>query len=187
MNTFIEILYKTRKTFDVLDEQYEDDLDIRITIIFTIYGMVLATESFFKERLGDFGLIGAMLSFTVITGLGLIIGKFVFSYSLYWIGRLLKGNSKIIDIQTVVAYSLLPRILELPVILYLGSTDKLGKIHGVEFYLFTVIYLIISMLTIKILIQGLARYNGYGFWKAIVNICPFILIGLFFYLFVLLR
>jgi hypothetical protein len=187
MITIFNILTNTKSTFDYLDNQYEDDLDANTTIIFIVFGLVIATETFFKDRISYLGLKWIILTFLLGAGAGLIFGKFIISYLIFWIGKILKGKSEIIDIKVVVAYSLIPRIIQLPIILYLGFTGKYGQITGFEYYLINVIYIGLSLLTIKILLQGLVRFNNFGYLKAILNVSPFILLGLFIYSIVLFK
>ncbi len=178
MNSIIQILYRTNKTFEYIDNQYEDDLDAKTTLIFIVFGLVVAAESYFKDNLADLGLKWIILIFLFAAGVGLILGKYVFSNLIFWIGKILKGKSKLIDIKAVIAYSLIPRIIELPIILYLGLSGKYGELIGFELYVINGIYIILSILAFKILLQGLVKFNDYGFGKAIINLSPFILIGL---------
>ncbi len=91
---------------------------------------------------------------------------------LYWIGLLLKGNGEIIDIRVITAYSMIPNIAKIPIILYLGVTNKYGSLIGYELWIINVLYILIWGWSIKIMIQGLARFNKYGYLKAIINIIP---------------
>jgi hypothetical protein len=69
----------------------------------------------------------------------------------------------------------------------LGLHGKFYHIKGCELYIINAFYILLAILTFKILIQGLNRFNKYGLGKAAINLSPFFLIGLCLYIFVLLR
>jgi hypothetical protein len=176
MNTYLSVLYRTRSTFSLLQEKTQEDLDFSVTTLLTLAGIIVATESFFKDRILDNGLFFSIMTSLFICGSVMLIGKYVVSYLLWGIGRILNGNSKMIEIQIVVAYSFIPRILMLPIILYLGIFSDFRNLIGIEKYLYTILLVCLNILTIKILILELMKYNKFGFGKALVNVSPIILI-----------
>ena len=115
------------------------------------------------------------------------MGKYVISYVIYWIGKILKGQASILVIQTIVAYSMLPRLLRLPIMLFLELTGKYNQLADFESYLITGLYFIISLWILKIATQGLIRFNNYGITKAIINQSPFIIFSLTIYFFAFLK
>lgn len=177
MNTIVSIFYKTKSTFDYLDDQYEDVLNNRNTLIFYSIGLISAADSYFSGDISRFGKIWILFAFAIGAGLGFIIGKYFISYIIYWISKLLNGQAKIIDIQTVVAYALLPRLLRLPIIAYFGFTGKYGQFVGLDLYVLNGLYILLSLLILKIAIQGLNRFCNYGIFKAIINLSPFIILS----------
>jgi hypothetical protein len=107
----------------------------------------------------------------------ILLGQYVLTYLLYAIGWLLKGKSEIIDIRVVVAYSMIPVLLKLPVILYLGLNSKYGTMDGLENWLINGFYIALWIWAMKIMIQGLIRFNRYGIIKAVINTLPFIVLS----------
>lgn len=101
---------------------------------------------------------------------------------LYGIGRLFKGRGEIIDIRIVAAYSMIPGFLKLPFILYYGLMIKTNTLTGVEYWINHAFYIAISIWTVKILIQGLVKFNKYSLFKAFLNISPLLLIDILSYL-----
>jgi hypothetical protein len=85
-------------------------------------------------------------------------------------------------LRVVAAYSMIPTIFIIPIVLYLGLSDKFGGIVGFEYWAINIFYFIIWIWTLKILIQGIMRFNNFGFGKAILNISPILLIGIATYL-----
>lgn len=182
MITAINIFFNTKKTFKVLYDKSEESLDINSTLIFIAVGLLSATNTFFKEDISQLGVKWIVLTFLFGAGAGLVLGKFVASYLFFWIGKLLKGDSEIIDIRVVLAYALLPRLLEFPIIILLGINDNWIFSDSSLHYIIYSVYLVFAFFLYKILIQGLIEYNKYGFVKALINISPFLIFSIAFYI-----
>jgi len=155
-------------------------VDLKITIIYIVFGLSVATESLFKGRLEDFGFLILVLAFIFVfsVGLALILSKYLISYLLFGIGKLLKGKSQIFEIKTVVAYSLIPGLLKLPLIFFLGLTGRYIQLEETAFFILKSLEIIILAFSLKILVTGLIKFNGYGLFKAILNISPLIILSL---------
>ncbi|MBT34427.1 MAG: hypothetical protein CMO01_32590 [Thalassobius sp.] len=85
----------------------------------------------------------------------------------------------------MLAYAFIPVILKLPIVLYLGLSGKLHHIDGFELLLINALYIFIWLISIKILLIGLSRFNNFSIIKASVNASPIILLGVVGYLFFL--
>jgi hypothetical protein len=177
MKSYLSILFRTQDTFSLLQEKTQEDLDFSITVLLTFVGITMATESFFKDRQLELGLFFSIMTFLFICGITLLIGKFVISYLLWGLGTILKGNSKITEIQMVVAYSFVPKILMLPIILYFGIISDLKNLIEIEKYISTILLVLLNILAIRILIIGIMKFNKFGLGKALVNVSPIILIA----------
>ncbi|WP_282016593.1 YIP1 family protein [Marinifilum flexuosum] len=180
MNTFLNILFKTSDTFDYLDDQFEDQLETNANLLFMLAGAVSGIDSFFKDyhHFQEYPLLIVFLGFVLATaGLGLLMGRYLSTYILYGIGKLLNGKGKIIDIRTVAAYSVVPIFMKFPVVLYLGITGDLLSPKGYLYWIISLYYLIIWLWTLKIMIQGVMRFNGFGFIKGVINVSPYLILG----------
>jgi hypothetical protein len=184
----LKILFQTRKAFDYLDEQYESDLETNCTLIFGLLGGINGLNSFFKEKSyfiehSDERFLIAFMIAGIAFGavFGVLIGKYLTTYILYGLGKLLKGAGEVIDIRVVAAYSLIPGVLRLPFVIYFGINAN--EITDPQiFWIVDSISALIWFWTIKIMIQGIMRFNDFGFIKSLINISPIILIGLFWIL-----
>lgn len=180
MNTFVNILFKTSDTFDYLDDQFEEELETNANLLFMMGGAVSGIDSFFKDyhHFQEYPLIIVFLGFVLATaGLGLLMGRYLSTYILYGIGKLLNGKGKIVDIRVVAAYSAVPIFMKLPIVLYLGIT---GVVLNPEDHLYWIIssyYLIIWLWTLKIMLQGVMKFNGFGFIKGVINVSPYLILG----------
>lgn len=186
MKTCITIFYKTNKTFDYLDNQYFVKLDKICNLIFIIVGAVQGVESSLRHMhsfVGFYNNTGATLFVIISALLGastfVITGRYIITYLFYGIGRLLKGSKEVVDIRTVIAYSAIPLLLKLPVFLYLSITGHFNNVTGYEYWFVNVSYTIIWIFMIKITVQGIMKFNDFGMVKALVNVSPLILLGVF--------
>ena len=184
MIPIFKILYKTKDTFDYLDNKYEDELETNCNLIFIILGAISGFESFYldldyiKNFTGNGEIIILWILSTALgAGFGVLIGRYLLTYTLYGIGRLIKGIGEVVDIRAVVAYSMIPLVFKLPAILYLGLSDKFNGIVGIDYWVINVFYFLIWIWTLKIMIQGVMRFHKFGFGKTLITISPLLIIG----------
>lgn len=184
MVAILKILFSTKDTFDYLDDQYEDELDTNCNLIFMILGTISGFESFYRDldHIKDFTGNGGVIILWVLSaalgaGIGLLVGRYLLTYTLYGLGKLVKGIGEIVDIRVVAAYSMIPAIFKLPVVIYLGLSDKFHGIVGIEYWVINTFYFLIWIWTLKIMIQGIMRYNRFGIGKALITISPFLILG----------
>ena len=184
-------MYKTNDTFDYLNDKYEDELDTKCYLIFLALGAITGFESYyrdldhFKEFTGNGGLIILwILSIVFGAGLSVLVGRYFLTYMLYGLGKLLRGKGEVIDIRVVIAYSMIPIFFKLPVILYLGLSVKFN-VNGVfEYWYINVFYFLIWIWTLKIMIQGIIKFNKFGYGKAVITISPLLIVVLGLYTFI---
>lgn len=188
MIAILKVLYKTKDTFNYLDNLYEDELDTNCNLIFMILGAISGFVSFYPDldHIMDFAgnpgiVILWILSVAFGAGLGLLTGRYLLTYTLYGIGKILKGSGEVIDIRVVSAYSMIPSILKLPVILYFGLSDKFIRIVGLDYWVINGFYFFIWIWILKIMIQGLMRFHKFGFGKALITISPILILGFGYY------
>jgi hypothetical protein len=181
MNTFIKILYRTSATFDYLDDQFEDKLEVNSNLLFMLVGAFSGVDSFFKDHqyFSEYPIVLVVFGFILVSaGFSLLIGRYLTTYVLYGIGKLIKGKGKIIDIRVVAAYSVVPILFKLPVILYFGFTDNVLSTGSISYWFLISFYLILWLWTLKIMIQGVMKYQEFGILKGIINVSPFLLLGI---------
>lgn len=92
-----------------------------------------------------------------------------FSYSYWIVGKGFKGEAKFIEIRNLFVFSLVPFILYLPISLIFITIDLVRSDNAMithENYLTQVILWILSF---RILITGIAKYNRFSWMIALVN------------------
>jgi len=182
MISVLKVLYKTNDAFDDLDKRYEDELDRNSFFIFVIFGAISGVVSFFrdmdffKELTGNGGLVLLWIVSGILgAGLFILIGRYLFTYVIYGIGRILKGPGKVIDIRTVVAYSMIPLIFEFLMDLLLGLSERFFTVNGIEIWIENVFSFLVRIWILKIMLQGGMRFNNFRFGKALLAISPIFL------------
>ena len=182
MISLITILYRPRSTFDYLGQRYKSNLNAITTVILLMVGFVLATEFYFMGDILHWGLKSIYLTFLVNIGFVLVIAKYMISHILYWTSRLLKGNSALIDIKTVVAYSLIPQVFALPFIIFAGLTDEYEQLSAIGLYFLNIVQILLILWSLGIITLGLVKFNGYRPGMAVLNLVPVFALTLAAYL-----
>ncbi|PXY02736.1 hypothetical protein DF185_01175 [Marinifilum breve] len=175
MPTVFSILFNTKMTFKKLNNKFADELSGYGDIIFMIYGILIGLDSVFRDYpyFNESGL--GILLFVILLSIAVsvIVGRYILPYITLFFGKLLKGQAEYIDIKTVFAYSLIPTLIKLCILIPLYF--NIENIQTYTYFL-NIFNLAFYMISIKILIQGLNFFNDYGYFKAIINISPFLII-----------
>ena len=177
MNSFLSILYNSKNTFDYLDNKFSEQLNKISIFLFFTYGLLTPFVLEFPEGTilttddPKIVLLIKILTSTFGGVMSVILYKYVITNVLYGIGKLLKGKSEWIDIQTVVAYSLIPIIL-LKLIYAIPI-----NFESVPIWILMTTNGILFIISVKIIIQGLMKFNNFGITKSILNYSPILLIS----------
>lgn len=161
---FFSIIWSS-KGFNLMDNEYEDELFNKSYLLFGLFGVVNFLFNFddtYETYKYFFHLISFLLSILIA-----IIFGFISSYILFKTGKILSGKATFLDVFAVLAYSFVP--LSIGLLLILFFKDAYNLILYASY-----------LIALKILTFGLLKYNKYGILKAIIN--TIVLIA-FFYLF----
>ncbi len=184
MTTLFKILYNTKDTFNDLDNQFEDRLGRNCIFIFMIVGAISGFGSFYRELenireyIEQDGIFILWILFVALVAVFGVLFGYLFTFLLYGMSRLFKGRGELIDIRVVAAYSMVPMILKLPVVLYLGMSDKFSGITGMEYWIINIFYFLIWIWSMKILVLGFMRFNKFSLKKALLILIPLWILGL---------
>lgn len=185
MYSVFSIFYNCTSTFDYLDGKFDDQLNRISNLIFFIYGVLTPISISFPERTvlttSDPFIISILHILPHIIGglLAVFTYKLLITNVVYALGRALKGASDRVDVQTVIAYSMIPLILE--------NLMKIGfdLIALSAEWIYWTISLIAVALSARIAILGLDKFNRYGLTRSLMNYAPILIIvaiKIFFYL-----
>lgn len=175
MKTIFTLLINTRKGLVLLDNEFEDELWRKSYIIFGVYAIVHFLFHFLEtEDTNSFliNLFGLVISIPVNILLGM-----VFALILHKIGQRLGGNASYIEVFSLLAYAQLPIVIGLIIVGILKYTTIITSDYN-NYMLRNSILLLSYILFLKIMIQGLTKFNHYKIKIAIINIAPFIILEL---------
>ena len=185
MIAVLRILYNAKVTYEYLDNKYEDELNSNCNIIFLIVGALagLAVPELrpgeTPEMFGEKGIIlYTIISIAFSAIISLLLGRYLTTYVLYGLSKLLSGKGEVIDMRVVAAYSLIPRLLQIPLILYLGFSETTIETSSLFYWIVSGFYIFTWIWMLKIMVQGLIYFNKYQTWKAVIAILPTLMIGL---------
>lgn len=177
MIPFFSIFSNTKETLKKTQENPEAKIDTNNISMFMALGIAMWLPALFVEQPTQVeNITFKIFSFIMIVGLSVVMGKFVINYIYLGISRLLKGNATKLQIETVIAFSLVPKILALPIVLILLQIDNYYSLALTKGPLFTIIDIIVLIFFIKIIFQGLHFFNGFGVSKTLITISPMIII-----------
>ena len=179
MRPLLSIWTKPIETFEYLTERRltgkENHLGFLIVLI--SYSVYLARFEEYSKPISGSALAGFFVSFTIAPLLGLICFKYIYPYFVWKSGKIFNGKATFDEIQVVMIYSSLP-LLVYPVLAFIfiipaAQTGNIDLILHPPF----IIAFVCWILSIRILIYGLSRFNNYTYGYAVLNI---IFLGVFF-------
>lgn len=185
MFSFLSIFFNTRRTFDYLYNQYEDKLEDKCLVIFALLGATNGIQSQLQNATdieaiyGDRMLILSSILFILIgAAVGVLMGRYIISNIIIGLSKLLKGAGENVDLRVVTAYSIVPFLFKLPLLIYYWITGTYLALTEMESRIFMGIILLLWIFSLKILFTGLRAINKYGVAKTIINMFPFIVVFL---------
>lgn len=179
MRPLLSIWTKPTETFEYLSERRlsgkENHLGFLIVLI--SYSLYLARFEEYSKPIDGSALAGFFVSFTIAPVAGLIAFRYIYPFFVWKIGKIFKGKATFDEIQLVLVYSSLP-LLIYPVLAFIfivpyAITNNMNLIlhpHGIVAF-------VCSILSIRIAIYGLSRFNNYTYGYSVLNI---FILGAFF-------
>ncbi len=190
MNRVFKILYKPASVFEQLNDFYEDDLNTDSNIITSVLGFLLGIYSCyidfesFKEISSGIGIVLIfILAVIAFNGIFLLFYNYILTYILYWVGKLLNGRGLVAEIRAAIAYSILPGIFGLVLMLIQGLNSELLFDANTQLIIIRILSVVTIFWSMIILVIGLKIFNKYGFIKAVINVLVLPLSALMVYIF----
>ncbi len=172
MNPILSIWTKPLETFSYLKQRSIDGKDNHIEYLIAILTTCIAFPALIS-RTNTYDvpkILGFTLVLIIFPLMGLFIFKYVFSWLIWKMGKILQGKATLPEVQLVVAYSLIPYLIYIAVVLVLiipalGSGKmNLILIPG------PLTHLVISIFAFRNFIYGLSYFNKYTFGYAVLNL-----------------
>jgi hypothetical protein len=115
---------------------------------------------------------------TILTaGIGILFFKYVYSFLVWAVGKMLQGKASKFQVQLVLAYAFIPWLISLFISLVLCMMAIIGKNIAIVGYQNQFTGFIIMVFAIRTFIFGIAKYNRFSYGYALLNLC---LIAAFF-------
>ena len=175
MKSIALILINQKKAFENIGSEFSDKLHRKSIYLFGFYGMVKFFFDFSKEdSQNEFFII--FLELIMSVGFSILIFMCL-SLLIYWSGKKLNGIAEDVDIESIVAHSLIPIIIGLLIVMILKNSLFFKSDWNNPYSRNSVLW-ISWLLYIKILLQGSKRFNKFSLGKSLITISPVILINL---------
>lgn len=180
MKPVLDIFFKTRQTFDSVDDQFSSK---QLNLIFLVCSFSVAVQSVLKDFAGldnqAFWYLFLLLAFT--TGFLFAAFKYAFSW-LYWkISRLFKGKASLKQTRIVVAYALIPALIFLFIYALLTGLAIFYRSPDVFSRASSITQLVVVLLTLRIAVIGLAHVNKFSyFYGLLVFLIPTVVLQLLY-------
>lgn len=178
MRTLLTIWTQPIETFEYLDNNKEPNLKFNLNVLFYLsaLGMTLPQipqfilkYQFLNEQPIILSVFLSLLAFLISALLTAWFFKHVHSFMLWITGKALQGKASKAQVQLVLAYALIPGLVNLflscmliIVALFMNDIDIIG--YQNPFTLF-----ILWILGMRTLIYGIARFNRFSYGYALMN------------------
>ncbi|MBI9056096.1 MAG: YIP1 family protein [Bacteroidales bacterium] len=172
MRPFFSIWIKPKETFKYLAEKEIDDTKINIDYLFAFIALSIALPSLvdISKLVENFRIFGYIFFTFAIGAIGVIIFKFVHSFIIFGISKLLQGKASIYEIRLVLAYSLIPNLIHLIIGLILIIPAIMTENFNLVFYRHPLTLFVVWIFTVRNLIFGLSYFNKFSYGYAVLNL-----------------
>lgn len=172
MRPLFSIWIKPKETFKYLAEKEIEDTKINIDYLFAFIALSISFPSLIDiaKLVENFKIFGYIFFAFTIGALGVIIFKFVYSFILWGISKLLQGKASIYEIRLVFAYSLIPNLIHLLIGLFLIIPAVLTKNFNLVLYQHPLTLFVVWIFTVRSLIFGLSYFNKFSYGYAVLNL-----------------
>ncbi len=175
MKTLYTIWTKPGKTFDYLNKADNKTTGLILDILFVLYSLAITVPFMAQEyiKAGNFNIYLTIIVALLFTLAGALISKFIFSFFLWVFAKLLQGEASIKQTRIVAAYTLVPQLINLAILIVLIVIAVINNDTEMIIYQNPFTQIVIWFFSVRIMIIGLSRYNKYTYGSAIINILLF--------------
>jgi Yip1 domain len=172
MRPFFSIWIKPKKTFEYLSKKDPDDIKINIDYLFAIISVSISIPSFAEilNLFEDFKIFVFALFILISAGLGVIIFKFINSFIILGISKLLQGKASIYEIRLIIAYSFIPYLIHLLIAFVLLIPAIMTENINLVFHQHPIVLFVVWIFAIRSMIYGLSYFNKFSYGFAVLNL-----------------
>jgi len=169
MTFLLNIFYKTRQTFETVEERISSK---QLNLILLITAFSLAVQSVMRDfsslKQQSFGTVFLMLVFT--TAFLFLAFKYAYPWLFWKISKLFAGKASLKQMRIVVAFALLPALIFLLIYTVLTGIAIFYRSPEILSYNSSITLLVVSLITFRIAIIGLSYYNKYSYGYALLTL-----------------
>ena len=172
MNPLFSIWIKPKKTFEYLEKLDYVKLcnKLDVTLAFISLSVVLISMLRDIDKTLDLG-IGYIIIIGVLSvALGFLFVKYVYSYILLLFSKLFQGKADITKIRIALIYALVPVLIYLIISVGLILVSIFTHSIGILGYFNPITYYVLIIISLRILVIGLAHFNRYSYGYSLMTI-----------------
>ena len=172
MKTLITIWTKPGDTFDYLNKMEKDKLGLTLDILFVLSSLSIMApiivHDFLKAETFNVYITAIVI---LISGVvGALFFKFIYAFITWAFAKLLQGEATIKQIRIIIAYTLVPQLIDLVIFLALTIIAFVNNDAEIATSQNPLTQIVIWFFEIRIMIIGLSRYNKYTYGSALINV-----------------
>lgn len=176
MKTFFTIWTRPVETFEYLDMMEEQDLKVRMNLLFLLGSLAMMIPRIpymvvKYKSMGDQSLAFSIIMCLIGVGMSILFLKFIQSFVIWMIGKMLQGKASKFQVQLVLAYALVPAQVSLIISMVLVIAAIIGKDIALIGYQNTFTMVIIMIFAVRTFIIGIAKFNRFSYGYALLNLC----------------
>lgn len=171
MKPIFKILIKPKETFDYLAQQDDDKNNVDSNLLFFLVSLTAGfsiTDDINRLIEGNY-FIGLLIGLILSGIFGLLFFNTIITYSFLWTSKIFQGKADKNQIRVAIAYSLVPALIQLIFGIIMIVPAIILKDLELIAYQNPIIKFVIWILTIRILLFGLAFFNKYSYGYALLT------------------
>lgn len=172
MKPILSIWINPRQTFEFLAERDEEKNDNMIKTLFFLTSMAAGFSSVnaFSKLFGGNFYVGLIIALLLSGLIGFFMLNSVFSFIFWGTSKLFQGKATKNEIKLALAYSLIPNLIHLIIGIIMIIPAIILDNAGLISYKHTITIFVLWILSLRILIFGLAYFNRYSYGYALLTI-----------------
>ena len=172
MRPLLSIWIYPIKTFEYLSnrEDSENRQMINILSMLISIGIGIPRLKEFSKLTEQNKYIGLIIGIVLFGLVGLIVFKYLLTWSYWAIEKIFKGIATVDQVQLVVAYSMIPSLIYLVIGLILIIPAVITQNFDLIFYQHPSTYFVVSVLSIRNLVYGLSYFNKFSYGYGLLTV-----------------
>jgi len=172
MRPLLSIWIFPLKTFEYLSnrENSENRQMINILSVLIMLGLGIPRFKDFLKIFEQNIFVGIILGIILYGIGGLIVIKYLFTWSYWLVEKIFKGIATVEQVRLVVAYSLTPFLIYLVIGLILIVAALITQNYNLISYQHPVTYFVVSILFVRNLVYGLSYFNKFSYGYGLLTV-----------------